>query len=153
MKKQLTKILATVMIVAILCGNLLPFVAGATNASQDEERISPRLSNCNTCTFTFTVTDPNRALVGVTYVANENYFTYARLTVKIQKKVLGLFWSTVDIGEPNNEWVSDCYYVDGYFYNEFAADGNGTYRAVFTAEFHGNSGTTDVIEDTIEVEY
>lgn len=153
MKKRLTKIIATFMTVTILCGTLLPFAAFATIASPNGGEIAPRLSNCDTCTYTFTVTDPNLAMVAISYIANEDYFTFVRATVKIQKKVLGLFWRTVDIGYPDNEWVVDGYLVDDVLYNEFTVDGNGTYRAVFHLEFYGNSGTTDVIDDSIEVEY
>jgi len=39
----------------------------------------------------FRVLDPGEAHVGVTYNAKSDVFTQAKVTVKIQKKFLGLF--------------------------------------------------------------
>ena len=89
----------------------------------------------------------------VDYFAKSAVFTEAKLTVKIQKRFLAFFWNTVDIGEPNNEWVAYSTDVDGRFYNYFPVDGKGTYRAIFTVEISGTSGETDIIEETINCTY
>lgn len=141
------------MITAILSGNLLPFAVGANTPGSENQGISTYLTNCNKCSCTFAAGYEGQALVGVTYNAKSDVFTYAKLTVKIQKRFLGIFWTTVDIGETNNEWVAYCYDVDGEFYNAFPLESTGTYRAVFTVEFYGTSGVVDVIEDTIQSVY
>lgn len=128
-------------------------VSAANYASLDTETISPRFTNCNECDFMFRVLDPGEAHVGVTYYAKSDVFTQAKLTVKIQKKFLGLFWRTVDIGTTNDEWIAYSNDVYGEFYNCFNVDGTGTYRAVFCVEIYGTSGAVDTIENTIEYKY
>ena len=120
---------------------------------ENEEEAVPYWNNTNTCTFSFAVLDPGTAYVEAIYSAKAEAFTQAKLTVKIQKRCLGVFWKTVDIGLTDDEWISYCYDRNGEFYNSFAADGTGTYRAVFTLEIAGTGGETDVIEQTIEYKY
>ena len=130
------------------------FTASATEYdSSSNSGISPRFTNCEVCDFTFSVLDPGEAHVLVTYDSRASVFVQAKLTVKIQKKFLGLFWKDVDIGMTNNEWIEYSYDVDGRFYNYFPVDGTGTYRAVFLLEMHGTTGVSDEIEDTIEFRY
>ena len=146
-KRILTFILC---ITLFICGNI-----GGLNilATDTESGITPRFTNTNQCDFTFQVLAPGEAHVAVGYNAKSDVFTGAKLTVKIQKKFLLLFWNTVDIGEPNNEWVAYSDDTDGNFYNYFPVDGKGTYRAVFTVEISGTSGETDIIEETINCTY
>lgn len=107
--------------------------------------VVPLFVNCSKCSTTFTVSDPNTAHVGVTYNAYPDNFLEAKVTVQIQKKFLGLFWKTVNIGYPNNEWIDYSTSVNGYFYNSFTIDGKGTYRANFTVEIRGLDGTVDIM--------
>ena len=151
MKKLLTLILILSMIFVSIVGGLS--ISATEYSLSDGGGISPRFTNCNVCEFTFQVLDPGEAHVLVTYVAKEDVFVQAKLTVKIQKKFLGLFWKDVDIGLTDNEWVEYSYDVYGRFYNYFPADGTGLYRAVIRLEMHGTTGVSDVIEDTIEFRY
>lgn len=153
MKKTTRKLFATIMAVILLCSAYLPLLTVTGYAADGDISISPYYVNCTGCSCTFSAAYGGQAHVSVTYSAKSDAFTYAKLTVKIQKRVLGIFWSTVDIGEPDNEWVAYCYDVYGSFYNSFPLESTGTYRAVFTVEFHGTSGEVDVIEDTIESAY
>lgn len=141
-------------IVAILASSIF-FTSGiVVFADQGAiNQISPYFTNCNICIFSFIVTDPGEALVDITYEAKGDVFREARATVKIQKRFLGIFWKTVDIGLPNNEWTATSNDIDGCFYNSFDVDGTGTYRAIFTVEIIGIDGSVDLIEDTIESKY
>ena len=129
------------------------FVSGIGSFTASAEGISPRYTNCTYADSNFTVLDPGEAHISVTYNAKSDVFTYAKLTVKIQKKFLGLFWRTVDIGTTNDEWIAYSNDVYGEFYNYFNVDGTGTYRAVFCVEIYGTSGAVDTIENTIEYKY
>ncbi|MBE6619764.1 MAG: hypothetical protein E7625_00160 [Ruminococcaceae bacterium] len=122
-------------------------------ASDTGTGISPRLDNCHDASMVFSVLDPGVAHFAVDYNGNAATFTQAKLTVTFQKKFLGLFWRKVDIGTTNNEWVGYCTDLRGSFYDTVTMDGTGTYRANFTLEIYGTSGTTDVIEKTIECKY
>ena len=150
-KRVLTFILILSMLFVMGVGGLT--VSAEDYSSVSEGAIYPRLTNCNQCTFTFQVIDPGEAHVLTTYSAKTDVFTQAKLTAKIQKKFLGLFWTTVDIGTANNEWIAYSNAINGRFYNYFNVDGTGTYRAVFYLEIYGTSGAVDTIEDTIEFKY
>ena len=123
------------------------------SAAENEGMVTPRFTNCDQCNFIFRVLDPGEAHISVRYSAKADVFTQAKLTVKIQKKFLGLFWRTVDIGTTNDEWIAYSNDVYGEFYNYFNVDGTGTYRAVFCVEIYGTSGAVDTIENTIEYKY
>jgi hypothetical protein len=129
--------------------------AGAVSvyASDANAGIAPCLENLHDATITFAVIDPGVANFMVSYNGNEDTFTQAKLTVTFQKRFLGLFWRTVDIGTTNNEWVAYSSVVQGEFYDTITMDGTGTYRANFKLEIYGTSGTTDVIEKTIDCKY
>jgi len=148
MKKRILTFI--ICITLLICGNIGGLNIFATDTGSG---ITPRFTNTNQCNFVFQVLDPGEAHIAVDYNAKRDVFTEAKLTVKIQKKFLLLFWNTVDIGEPNNEWVAYSDDTDGNFYNYFPVDGKGTYRAVFTVEISGTSGETDIIEETINCTY
>ena len=118
-----------------------------------KNQISPYYTNCDRCVLSFAVIDPGEAHVDITYNAKSGLFSEARITVKIQKRFLGIFWKTVDIGLPNNEWTATSTDVNGDFYNWFNVDGTGTYRANFTVEIIGTDGSVDLIEETRECKY
>ena len=151
MKKLLTLILILSMIFVSIVGGLS--ISATEYSLSDGGGISPRFTNCNVCEFTFQVLDPGEAHVLVTYVAKEDVFVQAKLTVKIQKKFLGMFWQTLTINGSHDEWCAYSYAVEDDFYKCFPIDGAGTYRAIMCLEVYGTSGTVDIIEDTIEYKY
>lgn len=87
------------------------------------------------------------AYASVSYNASSDVFSYAAISVKIQKRFLGVFWSTVD------EWEEILYDVNGFVENGTALEDTGTYRAVFTVEIYGKDGSVDTIEDKITSTY
>lgn len=132
--------LVTLLTVAILCVSLLPLYANA------EIGISPYYTNCNNCRCNLSIKN-GEAYTSVSYIAYSDLFSYASVTVKIQKRFLGIFWSTVD------EWTEICYDVYGYVENSTDLEDTGTYRAVFTVEIYGIDGSVDEIEDKITSTY
>lgn len=146
MKRRFTIIWLFILAFILLFANVSSVFAA-------NEGVAPRWSNCNKYTFSFNVLDPGEAHISVSYIAESGVFVQAKSTVKIQKKFLGLFWTTVDIGTTNDEWVEYCTDVYGDLYNYFPVSGTGTYRAVFKLEITGTNGSVDVIEDTIEYKY
>ncbi len=121
--------------------------------AQEDYGIAPCYANIDWCDLSFCVYDPNTAEVYVEYYGISGDFKKAEITVKIQKKVFLLFWDTVDIGEPNDEWVETSTALNGDFYNTFDVNGTGTYRALITVEFTGLDGSVDVVEETMEYKY
>ena len=88
----------------------------------------------------------------VSYIGNPDTFMVAKLTVTFEKRYLGVFWRTVDIGWENNEWVGRNADLRGEFYDYVTLDGTGTYRANFTLTIYGPD-TADVIEETMQCTY
>ncbi len=138
--KKITKTLVALITVAIICASILPLFASA------EEGISPRYTNCNNCSCGFSIVN-GEAYAIVSYNAKSSVFSYASITVKIQKRFLGVFWSTVD------EWTAIMTDVNGYIERGTPIEDTGTYRAVFTVEIYGTDGSVDTIEDKLTDTY
>lgn len=146
MKKKLDKIITIILTVVMLTATIIPQNVGAENS------ISPYLLNTDKCVCSFSAST-GTAYVNVTYDAKVDVFSHAKISVKIPKRFLGIFWSTVDIGYTDNEWIAYNYDTDGYFSNSFPLEDTGTYRAVFTVEIYGKDGSVDTIEDKITSTY
>jgi len=138
--KSNSKVFTIFMTALILCASILPMYTSAT------EDITPYYSNTNDC-YLYFVASQGEAYATVSYNAKSSEFSYASIYVKIQKRFLGVFWSTVD------EWTETCYDVNGTVYNSTALEDTGTYRAVFTVEIYGKDGSVDTIEDKITSTY
>ncbi len=150
MKKLSLKILSFALACTLF--SLLPVNVFASDDVEliPQDNVAPCYENCGRCTTSFTVSG-GTAYVGVSYDGYSDSFSYAKIKFKIEKQFLFFFWQTVDIGEPNNEWIAYCYDVDGYFNNSwYIGNNSGSYRGVFIIEIHGKDGTVDVIEDTIK---
>lgn len=152
MKKR---VLTFILILSIL---FVAGIGGVTVSAKDysssnAKTTSPRLINCEECDFTFKVFDPGEAHVLATYSAKADVFTQSKLTVKIQKKILGLFWQSLKINGSSDEWTAYSYAVNEAFSKSFPIDSTGTYRAVFCLEIYVTSGAVETIEDTIEYKY
>lgn len=140
MKKTMKLMLHMFLTCVLLCTCVLSSFA-------ETGGITPRWTNTSDTTMSFTVVD-GEAFFYVSYEAREDTFLQAKLTVQIQKKVLGLFWKDVA-----DEWVGYSTDVGGYFYDYIPINGTGTYQAIFKLTIYGNQGIADVIEDTIDVKY
>lgn len=138
MKKVIKCWIPVLLSCALLCLSILPVYA--------DEQPTPRFTNTQDCVMSFYV-NSNGANFAVTYMASEATFLEAKLTVTVEKKVLGLFWNEV------STWSGYCYDRLGYLADTLPANGKGTYRATFRLIVYGNQGIADVIDDTIEVRY
>jgi len=147
MKRNMKTIATVVLSVLLLWCACIPAYASDANAG-----VAPCLDNAYDFSMAFVVIDPGVANFMVSYNGNPDTFTVAKLTVTFQKRFLGIFWRTVDIGTENNEWVAYCYDLRGDFYDNVTMNGTGTYRANFKLEIMGG-GSVDVIEKTMQCQY
>ncbi len=138
------------LVIFMLTVTLLAFSVECFATTNEENGIVPCYTNTNGSTFVFEIYDNGQATFGATYYGNPDTFVKAKLTLKLQKRNLLFFWKTVDIGEPDNEWIIYNYDLNGDFYREFPLSSSGTYRAVYTLEVFGNTGIIDTIEGTRE---
>ena len=79
--------------------------------------------------------------------------TKGEITTYVEKKTLGLFWTRVDIGQPNNQWVDVVY---DYLYDgthTFQLSNHGTYRITVVYVISGSGGAADTITQTMTKTY
>ena len=115
--------------------------------------IDPRLNNGSSCSQIFTITSSGKATVSVDYAGISGVTTKVTSTVYLEKKTLWLFWTRVDIGTTDDEWVDSSTSVSGSFTHSKQLSSTGTYRAVFVVKMYGSGGATDTIEKNIEKKY
>lgn len=124
----------------LLCLSIMPAFA--------DNQPTPRYTNIQSADMVFLV-DSDGAHFSVAYIAAQDTFLQAKLTVKLEKKVLGLFWT--DVGDT---WSSGyCYDAIAHIADTIPANGKGTYRATFKLTVYGNQGIADVIDHTMEAKY
>ena len=147
MKSNVKKITIVMLSILMLwCGCVSAY------ASDEDAGVAPCLDNAYNFSMSFVVVDPGVADFFVSYNGNPDTFMVAKLTVTFEKRFLGVFWRTVDIGWENNEWVGRNADLQGDFYDDVTLDGTGTYRANFTLTIYGPD-TADVIEETMQCQY
>ena len=141
------KILAIVMVVI----SLFSFAGGSVFAAENFA-VAPCLNNGSTIS-NFAISASGLSEVCVTYIGIKGTTTKVTVTTYIQKKTLGLFWTKVDIGTEDKQWVDTSTSLNGTFRHQFQLKSTGTYRAVIKIVFSGTGGSDDVIEDKIEKKY
>lgn len=119
----------------------------------DHSGISPLLNNGQTYSENFVISSSGLSEVKVSYTGVEGVTTKVTVTTYLQKKTLGLFWTKVDIGTEDKQWVDTSTSISGTFVHQFQLKSTGTYRAVIKIVFSGSGGSDDVIENKIEKKY
>ena len=136
------RIVSLVMMVMILCSLALSVAAAAVPGAD----VMPCYNNTAATSTNFTITTAGKATISAAYDGIYNKTTGATVTSYIEKRTLGLFWSKVDIGEPNNEWVDTSTDYADVFGHVIYLEDKGTYRATVVYEISGTGGATDVID-------
>lgn len=131
------RIIGLLLLVMILVTSVLTVSAS--------EGVMPRLNNTASTSTNFTISSSGKATISAVYNGYKGVTTGATVTSYLEKKTLGLFWSRVDIDEPNNAWVDTSSDYADVFAHEFQLDSKGTYRATVTYRISGSGGATDVI--------
>ena len=108
--------------------------------------VTPRYNNTAGTSTNFAISASGKATISATYNAYRDSFSSATITSYIEKRTLGIFWTKVNIGQPNNEWVDTSSDYTGAFGHTFQLSDTGTYRATVVYEISGTGGATDVIE-------
>lgn len=79
--------------------------------------------------------------------------TKATITTYVEKRVLGIFWSRVDIGQTNDEWVDTVYNYKYSGSHSVQLSSTGTYRVTVEYVIYGSGGSADTITRQIEKIY
>lgn len=147
MRKTFKKMLAAIL---TLCLFIVP-ICSVSAAAQKE--VMPLYNNVNTATANLDVTDNGKLTINYTYAGFSGVTTKAVITTYIEKKTLGLFWTRVDIGTTNDEWVDT---INNYRYTgsrTYQLSSSGSYRATVNFKIYGSGGAADVIEKDIKFSY
>lgn len=89
-----------------------------------------------------------------TYEGKENITVRATIITYIEKKQLfGLFWTRVNIGETDNEWVNYAFGENYSGRHTFQLTSKGTYRVVTTFIIYGRATNAEEIVCKTEFKY
>ena len=143
------KKIISILLVAITLVGVIAFPSYAAKNTS----IVPCFNNGDNCKYSFNISSSGLSEVSITYAGMSGVMKKVTVTTYIQKKTLGLFWTKVDIGTTDKQWVDEATNVSGRFVHQFQLKSTGTYRAVFKIVFSGTGGSDDVIEDKIEKKY
>ena len=141
MKKTVKAILLIVLSMLMCLTNISAY------ATETENQIMPRLSHIAGASFAF-LADSSGGHISAEYTGYSVSFLGARLTVKVEKRFLLVFWN--EVGTWTSETSTD---LNGLFYHVMPLNGSGKYRATFTLEVLGKDGTLDVVDMVIESDY
>lgn len=147
-KKIKTGILSTVLTLILLFLNTFGLSAFAK-----DETVSPLYNNVNITYTNFIISSSGLATISIGYTGYSGITSGAVIKSYVQKKTLGLFWTRVDNGQANKEWVDT---ATGSIYSKshtLQLKSKGTYRLVVEYTINGSGGTSDKPSSTIIREY
>lgn len=117
------------------------------------QMVEPYFNNTMDASNTVSISSSGKLTIKNNFLAYDNYFSKAIITTYVEKKVLGLFWSRVDIGQNNNKWIDVIYesLYTGFHY--FQLSDKGTYRVTTEFVVYGSGGPADTITRTATTQY
>ena len=140
MKKQIMRILTVVL---IFCLSIVPI--SQVSAAMPEE-IMPMYNNVNSAITNMSISDSGLMTISYKYNGYSSVTTRGVVTTYIEKRTLGLFWTRVNNGQPNNEWVDTIEYYKYVGTRNYKLSSTGTYRVTVKYEIYGTGGSADVID-------
>lgn len=156
------KIAAVVLVFTILMGSIL--ISGALNVPLQAPWLSAAYMHLSTCKFSADGTpgEENQVRFQITYDGDPTNFSHARLTLRLQKRVLGIFWKNVSITATerineeaitvkNGVWQSENQALHGTFSDVILVGEAGKYRILFTVETFGADGSAEKVERRMEI--
>ncbi len=146
MKSKLKKRLLSFVLACI-------FFTTTASSVVNAQEISPRYNNVESASSIVDIS--NSGVISITnkFSANNSVFSKAVITTYIERKILGLFWSRVDIEQNDDEWVDTIYnnIYKGTHSHQLVK--NGTYRVTVEYVIYGSGGLADNFTKEIEIKY
>ena len=122
-------------------------------ALPEDVSIMPLYNNVGMTDSSFYIDANGIAYIMVSYYGSTNITSGGIITVKLERKILGLFWETVDIGTSDNIWrVSSTAPTFSHDFTHQLSD-TGTYRATIHYTIFGTGGASDKIDDELTYTY
>lgn len=143
--KKLQRFLSLILVLALCAPLVRPvFAAG---------EVTPRYNNTVAVQTSASISSSGLLVVRHVLTGIEGVTARTEITTYVEKKVLGLFWSRVDIGTEDNCWYI---HVGSYYYEgtrQCQLTSTGTYRITSTYVVTGTGGAADEITSTYEITY
>ncbi len=149
MKKIIKKVFASVL---VLCLSVVPVCSVSVSAATQGD-ITPYYNNVSNATANLSISSSGKMTINYSYVGSSGVTTKAVITTYIEKRTLGLFWTRVDIGTTNNQWVDT---IKNYRYSgsrTYQLSSTGTYRVTVIYKIYGSGGAADEIERQAKASY
>lgn len=144
LKKLLSLILANV---------LLLLIASIPVKAAIKEEIAPCYNNVISADTLVSISSSGIIKVTNSYTGASSVTSKAVITTYIEKRTLGIFWSRVDIGQTNDEWVDTIYNYKYSSSHSVQLPSTGTYRVNVEYVIYGSGGSADTITRQIEKNY
>ena len=144
LKKSISFVLANVLLLLIV------FVPAKATTIED---VSPFYNNVISVSSNASISSTGVLKVTNSYTGDSSVTTKAIITTYIEKKILGIFWSRVDINQTNDEWVDTIYNYKYSGYHSIQLPSTGTYRVTVEYVIYGTGGSADTITKEIQKTY
>lgn len=144
LKKSISLMLANVLLLLIV------FVPAKATTIED---VSPFYNNVISVSSIASISNTGVLKVTNSYTGDSSITTKAIITTYIEKKILGVFWSRVDIGQTNDEWVDTIYNYKYSGSHSIQLPSTGTYRVTVEYVIYGTGGSADTITKEIQKTY
>lgn len=133
----------------LLMACILPDTVTPASASE----LMPLFNNVSSVLNPVTISDSGKLTVTNQYYGYDGTTTKAVITTYVEKKTLGFFWTRIDIGQTDNQWVDTLYGYKNSVAHSLQLESTGTYRVVSIFVIYGTGGTSDEIEKITEKTY
>lgn len=132
----------------LTCVSIVSMFSGTAFAARAHaaEVVTPYFNNTLSARTTINISSTGKLSVVNAYHGFQNVTTRAIITTYVEKKVLGLFWTRVDIGTNDDQWVDT---VNNYYYtgeHSLQLSSKGTYRVTVIFTIYGSGGAADEIK-------
>ena len=146
MSKQIKKLLSLTLLICMVTVSL-------SSAKVYGSEIMPRYNNVLAASATTSIN--NSGTININYYCAGIPDTTSKivLTTYIEKQFLFIFWTRVDIGVTNNEWIQTIYNSKYNGSRTFDLPSTGTYRTTVIYEVYGSGGSADTITCQDEITY
>lgn len=144
LKKSISFVLANVLLLLIV------FVPAKATTIED---VSPFYNNVISVSSNASISSTGVLKVTNSYTGDSSVTTKAIITTYIEKKILGIFWSRVDINQTNDEWVDTIYNYKYSGSHSIQLPSTGTYRVTVEYVIYGTGGSADTITKEIQKTY
>lgn len=138
---KIKKLLAIILV----CTSLVSIFSIVSYAAT-LENVTPRYNNVVSASTAVVISDDGEITISNRYTGTNGTTTKGVITTYIEKKTLGLFWTRVDIGRTNDEWVDTIYNYKYVGSHSYQLQSTGKYRVTVTFVIYGNNGAADEIE-------